>query len=189
MADLRDRLFTFRSYTPIPFLLLGLIVGHPTLISLCAGLAVAALGEAFRFWGVGHASYETRVTGNVGAPRLVTSGPFGYVRNPLYIGNMLLYTGFGIMSAVPWLVAITLVWFIFQYHMIVSREEEFLASKFGEEYRLYRQAVPRFIPRLTPYEREQDVKIDWEVAMRSERRTFQAIAVATALMAAKYILL
>ncbi len=182
MADLRDRLFTFRSYTPIPFLVVGLIFGSPTLASICLGLIVALLGESFRFWGVGHASYETRVTGTVGAPRLVTSGPFGYVRNPLYIGNMLLYTGFGIMSALPWLVVITLAWFIFQYHMIVSREEEFLESKFGQEYDLYRKAVPRFIPRFTPYEREADVKIEWNVAVRSERRTFQAIVIATALM-------
>lgn len=185
MADLRDRLFTFRSYTPIPFLILGLIVGHPTIASLLLGLAVALLGESFRFWGVGHASYETRVTGSVGAPRLVTSGPFGYVRNPLYIGNMLLYTGFGVMSATPWLVVLTLAWFIFQYHMIVSREEEFLASKFGDEYRQYRESVPRFLPRFTPYEQQQDVKIDWHIAVRSERRTFQAIVIATALMIGK----
>lgn len=189
MADLRDRLFTFRSYTPIPFLVLGLIFGHPTIISLVIGLLVAGLGETFRFWGVGHASYETRVTESVGAPRLVTSGPFGYVRNPLYIGNMLLYTGFGVMSAVPWLVVITLAWFLFQYYMIVSREEEFLATKFGQEYRQYRQSVPRFIPRFTPYAREREVKIEWRTAFRSERRTFQAIVITTLLMIVKYAVL
>jgi protein-S-isoprenylcysteine O-methyltransferase Ste14 len=187
MADLRDRLFTLRSYTPIPFLILGLIFGHPTIISLIAGAAVSLLGEAIRFWGVGHATSETRVTGTVGASRLVVSGPFGYVRNPLYVGNMLLYTGFGVMANIPWLIILTFAWFVFQYAMIVSREEEFLAGKFGEEYEAYRRAVPKFLPRLTPYERGRKAVIQWGIALRSERRTFQAFTIALLLMVARYV--
>jgi len=187
MADLRDRLFTLRSYTPIPFLILGLVFGAPTIVSICAGFLVALLGESIRFWGVGHASYETRVTGEVGASRLVVSGPFAYVRNPLYVGNILLYTGFGVMAAQLWLVVLTLAWFIFQYIMIVSREEEFLAGKFGRDYENFRANVPRFIPRLTPYNGDRSSTIDWHVAFRSERRTFQAFSIALLLMIAKYI--
>ena len=182
--DLRDRLFTLRSYTPIPFLILGLIFGHPTPLSIGIGLLTSLIGEAIRFWGVGHATSETRVTGSVGASRLVVSGPFGYVRNPLYVGNMLLYTGFGVMANLPWLIILTFAWFAFQYTMIVSREEEFLAGKFGAEYEAYRRAVRRFIPRLTPYRREGS--LHWDIAFRSERRTFQAFAIALILMAGKY---
>jgi len=187
MADLRDRLFTLRSYTPIPFLLLGLIFGEPTLVSLVAGLATSLTGEAIRFWGVGHATSETRVTGSVGASRLVVSGPFGYVRNPLYLGNMLLYTGFGVMANLPWLIIITFIWFAFQYFMIVSREEEFLREKFGAEYGAYCRAVPKFIPRLTPYAHGRDAVIQWGIALRSERRTFQAFLIALLLMAGKFV--
>lgn len=187
MADLRDRLFTLRSYTPIPFLILGLVFGHPTITSLITGVLVSGLGEAIRFWGVGHATSETRVTGSVGASRLVVSGPFGYVRNPLYVGNMLLYTGFGVMANIPWLIVLTLAWFIFQYWMIVSREEEFLAGKFGQEYDAYRKSVPKFFPRFTPYERGREVVIQWGIAIRSERRTFQAFAIALLLMVGKYV--
>lgn len=187
MADLRDRLFTLRSYTPIPFLILGLVFGHPTITSLIAGVLVSGLGEAIRFWGVGHATSETRVTGSVGASRLVVSGPFGYVRNPLYVGNMLLYTGFGVMANIPWLIVLTLAWFIFQYWMIVSREEEFLAGKFGQEYDAYRKSVPKFFPRFTPYERGREVVIQWGIAIRSERRTFQAFAIALLLMVGKFV--
>lgn len=182
MSDLRDRLFTLRSYTPIPFLVIGLIFGEPTITSLVAGFVTSLIGESIRFWGVGHATSETRVTGNVGASRLVVSGPFGYVRNPLYVGNMLLYTGFGVMANLPWLIVLTLAWFAFQYYMIVSREEEFLAGKFGAEYDTYRRNVPKFIPRLTPYERGKDVVIQWGIALRSERRTFQAFFIALLLM-------
>ncbi len=187
MPDLRDRLFTLRSYTPIPFLILGLLFGHPTPVSLAAGFLVALLGEAIRFWGVGHASYETRVTGTVGASRLVVSGPFAYVRNPLYVGNILLYVGFGVMANLLWLVLFTFAWFIFQYHMIVSREEEFLLSKFGKEYEAFRAAVPRFLPRVTPYLGDRSSRIMWDVAFRSERRTFQAFLIACLLMGARFV--
>jgi protein-S-isoprenylcysteine O-methyltransferase Ste14 len=189
MRDLRDTLFTYRSYTPIPFLVLGLIFGRPTLGSMAAGLLVAILGESLRFWGVGHASYETRVTGSVGAPRLVVSGPFAYLRNPLYVGNMLLYTGFGVMSNLPILIAATAVWFLFQYWMIVSREEEFLAKEFPDEYARYRAAVPKFLPRLTPYGEDRESRIQWDVAVKSERRTFQAFAIALLLMSARFVFL
>lgn len=187
MSDLRDRLFTLRSYTPIPFLILGLVFGEPTIFSLLAGFLVSAIGESIRFWGVGHATSETRVTGNVGASRLVVSGPFSYVRNPLYVGNMLLYTGFGVMANLPWLIVITFAWFVFQYAMIVSREEEFLEGKFGPEYDAYRRAVPKFLPRLTPYERGRNVAIQWSIALRSERRTFQAFTIALMMMIGKYV--
>jgi protein-S-isoprenylcysteine O-methyltransferase Ste14 len=189
MKDLRDRLFSLRSYTPLPFLVLGLFFGEPTIPSLIGGIVIAIIGESIRFWGVGHASYETRVTGNVGASRLVVTGPFAYVRNPLYVGNILLYTGFAIMANRPWLTLLTAAWFIFQYMMIVSREEEFLAGKFGEEYESYRRAVPRFLPRLTPYQRGRDGKIAWDVAVRSERRTFQAFGIALLLMVTRLIFL
>jgi protein-S-isoprenylcysteine O-methyltransferase Ste14 len=188
MRDLRDTLFTYRSYTPIPFLVLGLVFAQPTAQSMAIGIVMAILGESLRFWGVGHATSLTRVTGSVGANRLVVSGPFAYLRNPLYLGNMLLYTGFGVMSNVPILIGATAVWFIFQYWMIVSREEEFLAKEFPEEYTLYCAAVPKFIPRLTPYNRDRESRIQWMVAVRSERRTFQAFAIALLLMTARYFL-
>lgn len=189
MADLRDTLFTYRSYTPLPFLALGLIFGHPTVTSLVIGALIALVGEAIRFWGVGHASSETRVTGTVGGSRLVVSGPFAYVRNPLYVGNILMYTGLGVMANVPWLIVATLVWFIFQYTMIVSREEEYLASAFGDDYASYRANVHRFIPRLTPYEPGREPRIEWAMAVRSERRTLQAFAIGVALIVTKWLVI
>lgn len=188
MADLRETLFTYRSYTPLPFLALGLIFGEPTVTSLVAGALVAAVGEGIRFWGVGHASSETRVTGSVGGSRLVVSGPFAYVRNPLYVGNILMYTGLGVMANVPWLIVATIAWFLFQYSMIVSREEQYLATAFRDEYARYTANVHRFVPRLTPYEPGATQRIDWSMAAASERRTFQAFAIASALVVAKWLI-
>jgi len=183
-VTLSQFLFRNRSYAPLPFLVVMLVFAHPTPASMAAGFAVAALGEFIRAWGVFYAGSETRVTGSVGASRLVTSGPFGYVRNPLYLGNMLLYTGIGIMSLAlfPWLQIGALLWFLFQYTLIVKEEERFLAGEFGEEYERYRSAVPRFHPRLTQYSSEKPIEIDWQAGWHSETRTLQAFGIVTLLL-------
>ncbi len=189
--DLRDRLFTWRSYTPLPFVALMLVFANPTGTSLLIGGAIALCGEAMRFWGVAYAGSLTRVTGSVGAPALVVAGPFARVRNPLYIGNILLYVGVGIMSQAlwPWLPIVAFVWFVFQYHMIVSREEEFLAKEFGEAYAEYRRNVPRFLVRLSPWQHpSQGAQLpSWSDGARSERRTFQAIALVMVILIAVWI--
>jgi len=189
MSDLRDTLFTARSYTPIPFLAAGLIFGKPNIITLAAGVLVSLSGEAIRLWAVGHAGSETRVTGSVGASRLVATGPYAYIRNPLYVGNILLYTGFAVMANVSWLVPLALVWFFFQYAMIISREEEFLRQKFDGEYTQYCSAVSRFLPRLNPYQRSEGCRFDWSRATRSERRTFQAFIISLLLMVGKMVIM
>jgi protein-S-isoprenylcysteine O-methyltransferase Ste14 len=180
MPDLRDRLFTARSYTPIPFILAALVFSQPTAWSMLAGGLLALAGESMRFWGVAYAGSLTRVTGSVGAPEVIMSGPFARVRNPLYVGNIMLYTGVGVMSFAlwPWLPMAALVWFVIQYSLIVSLEEEFLEKEFGEQYLEYRRSVPRFIPQIRPYVHpvQDRQRPDWEAGARSERRTFQAIA-------------
>ena len=179
MSDIRQSLFQYRSYTPFPFLIAMVLFATPTLTTLACGFVLTLLGESLRFWGVAHAGSLTRVTGSVGAPEVVVSGPFSYVRNPLYIGNILMYTGVGVMAnaITPWLVLVALVWFSVQYSLIVSLEEEFLEKEFGDGYLEFKKNVPRFVPRLHPYlhpARERQ-KPSWVEAVRSERRTFQAI--------------
>jgi protein-S-isoprenylcysteine O-methyltransferase Ste14 len=174
-------LFKNRSYTPLPFLAVMMVFARPTPASLIAGFCVAALGEWIRAWGVFYAGSETRATGGVGASRLVTSGPFGYVRNPLYTGNILLYLGVGIMSMAlfPWLQIIALIWFIIQYTLIVREEEGFLITEFGEEYNAYTRNVRRFLPRFTSYASPKPVSIDWSAGWNSERRSLQAFTLVT----------
>lgn len=176
--DLRERLFKMRSYTPLPFLAVMLVYAVPTVESIVIGLVITVLGEAIRFWGVAIAGTETRTTGEPGATNLITDGPFGYVRNPLYVGNILMYTGFGVMSnaLMPWLPLCALVYFVFQYAMIISREEQHLRQAFGEEYARYVKNVPRFVPRLTQYKGEHSFHrgVDIKRGVTSETRTLQA---------------
>jgi protein-S-isoprenylcysteine O-methyltransferase Ste14 len=143
-------------------------------------------GELLRWWGVAYAGPLTRVTGSVGAPELIVAGPFAYVRNPLYVGNILMYAGVGIMANAlfPWLLAAAVAYFIAQYALIVSLEEEFLAKQFGAAFDEYRASVPRFFPSLrrSPLAAAGRQRADWRGGLRSERRTLQAVGLVVGLL-------
>lgn len=188
--DIRLKIFELRSYTPLPFLIVMVAFAEPTITTLAAGFTVALLGEAIRFWGVSICGSETRTTGVVGATNLITDGPFGHVRNPLYVGNILMYLGVAVMSnaLVPYLVIAVFVWFVLQYHLIVSREEEHLRTAFGPEYDTYCQNVPRFIPRITRYAGDHAFhrEPNFSRGIQSEMRTLQGFAAVILLVLVRY---
>jgi protein-S-isoprenylcysteine O-methyltransferase Ste14 len=169
-----------------------LIFQEATPASLIAGFAVSVVGELIRFWGVSWAGSETRTTNEVGGSNLVISGPFAYVRNPLYIGNILIYLGLGIMSFAlfPYLQIGALLFFTFQYQFIVKEEENYLHITYGSFYEDFIKNVPRFLPRLTPYknpEIEQPAFKPKE-GLRSEKRTLQALILISAVIISFWII-
>lgn len=169
-------MFTYRSYTPIPFLIVMLFFAEPTTASLIAGFLIAFAGESIRFWGVSYAGSETRTTGAVGGTQLVTSGPYSHVRNPLYIGNILMYVGVGIMSnaLMPYLPLIALAYFVFQYVGIVSLEEEYLARTFSN-WEEYKAKVGRFIPKMRAFRGGGKLEPNFTRALTSERSSLMAL--------------
>ena len=179
--DFRQKIFELRSYTPIPFIVLMLVYAQPTPLSLIAGFCVAFCGELIRLWGVSVAGTETRTTGPVGGTHLFVDGPFAYVRNPLYVGNLMMYVGVGVMAnaLAPYLALVAFGFFLFQYSMIVTKEEEYLRTTFGDEYERYVQEVPRFIPRFSRYPGEHSFHRDADLSrgLQSERRTLQAFTI------------
>ena len=186
LHSLRQKLFQYRGYTPIPFLIAMVAFARPLAWTMLVGGCLAVAGELLRYWGVAYAGSLTRVTGSVGAPEVITAGPYAHVRNPLYVGNIFMYTGIGIMANAlsPWLVVGAFVYFTFQYVEIVTLEEEFLAQKFGEQYNEFRRNVPAFLPRWIPYrtEAQSHQQPDWWAGLRSERRTLQAFCLVVALL-------
>jgi len=170
--------FKNRSYTPLPLLIPLFIFGRPTIISLIIGFIIVAIGESIRFWGVAYAGGETRTT-KIGASNFVTQGPYAYIRNPLYAGNILMYFGVSVMgnSLFPYLQVIGLLYFYLQYRFIVIEEEKFLKDKFKERYDDYYRSVPAFITNFKPYDltKQSKLKFNFNEAYRSEKRTFQAI--------------
>lgn len=186
MKSFAQRLFEIRSYTPIPFLILMLAFANPTVYSIIIGFIIALIGELFRLWGVVYAGSETRTTGSVGGTYLVVSGAFAYLRNPLYLGNILLYTGIGVMSLAlfPYLQIAAMLWFYFQYRLIIGEEEKYLSKTFGEAYETYKKNVPRLIPTFKKFKNPgvEQPRLNVSAGLKSERRSLQAFTVITLIM-------
>ncbi len=185
----KNSLFTCRSYTPVPFLIVMIIFAAPTSLTLLIGFITAFLGETIRFWGVSYAGSETRTTGTVGGTHLVTRGPYARVRNPLYVGNILMYLGIGIMSnaLLPYLQIIALIYFVFQYTVIVSLEEEYLSETFAD-WKSYSAHVHRFIPGFKKFRSMDDMVPNFSRAVRSERSSLIALALLTVLLFTVYMI-
>ncbi len=78
------------------------------------------------------------------ADTLVTQGFFGVCRNPLYVGNFIIYFGVLLMHGAPLVIVCGMAFFGFVYSAIVAAEEFFLRGKFGEAFETYCREVPRW---------------------------------------------
>ena len=114
------------------------------------GFSVALSGQLIRALTIGLA-YIIRGGRNrrVYAKDLVTEGIFAHSRNPLYVGNLLIVTGLGVLANSLYFYIVGIPLFMFMYAAIVRAEEAFLTRKFGEEYIRYCKAVNRFVPKLS----------------------------------------
>lgn len=157
----------------MPFFAVALILADPQQDLVIFGIILIVFGELLRIWGVSYAGGPTR-TRNVGAPILVTNGPFAYIRNPLYLGNIIIYTGviIAIGGWLPYLMWIVILFFSLQYMFIIRLEENKLIELFGEKYIDYKNAVPRYFPRLSPYPNRTYIKPEVISALKSEKSTF-----------------
>ncbi|RKY82259.1 isoprenylcysteine carboxylmethyltransferase family protein [candidate division KSB1 bacterium] len=177
-------LFKNRSYTPIPLILIALFLANPSWITIAAGFAVMLAGEFIRFYGVAYAGSATRTTAEAGGAVLITSGPFAYIRNPLYVGNFFLALGFVIMAWawMPYMVALFLLLFFFQYTFIIKHEEEYLLKTFGEEYKIYCLNVKRWLPRFTAFIGNSIHEPNFKAAVKSEKNTLQSVIIVTVVL-------
>jgi len=168
-----------------------LIFMKPTLLSILIGFAIALSGEVIRIWSVGFAGSETRTTSGVGGTYLVTQGPYSIVRNPLYVGNILIYNGIGIMSLAlfPYLQIFGVFFFTFQYYCIILAEEDFLSNKFKDVFAQYTNSVNRFIPWINDIPDNALSKLNFNLSegIRSERRSLQAFIITSAIIIIYYI--
>jgi len=147
------------------YALLAAIVApaRPTPTDMLIGIPLVGLGQAIRVWSAGFLSKNVE---------LVTSGPYRYVRNPLYLGRLLILTGLCVMCRLPgglnWIVLAVGLGVFFGYYM--PRKERVeparLESLHGDAFVRYRRAVPSLIPRLRPW-------VDGSSAPWSARRMLQ----------------
>ncbi len=176
--DIRNLFFKYRSYTPIPIALMIIYFARTPNPFLIYGIFLLIIGESIRIRAVSFAGGETR-TRKVGAPSLCTAGPFSRVRNPLYVGNMLMYAGIVLMAGAPniWgMLILTLGFFFIQYSLIISLEEETLLELFGEAYETYRKNVPGIFPRLTSWANDDSRNpAPLLKTLKTEKRTLQNV--------------
>lgn len=176
--DLRSFLFKKRSYTPIPIVLAILYFSQLKYPFWVYGVAFIVFGELIRLSAVRYAGGRTRTT-KVGANSLCTSGPYSRTRNPLYIGNVFIYSGMVLLSGGMYmfqLLAVVILYFIFQYSMIISLEEEKLSTVFGQDYSKYKRNVPRIIPLIIPWDSKSKLKpAPILKTLKTEKRTLQNI--------------
>ena len=172
-------LFERRTLIPIPLavplLLLPSGLTHSAAL-LAGGIALVAAGETIRLWAVHHIGAISRTRSDRLGP-LVDTGPFGLVRNPLYLGNVMLWAGFAMLARMIWMVPVVVLLLGLEYHAIVRWEERLLESRLGERYRGYLARVPRWMPRLAADTAEPPTApYSWRETLFSERGTLIAIA-------------
>jgi protein-S-isoprenylcysteine O-methyltransferase Ste14 len=131
--------FVAQNLWPITFLPPGLgwdFWSGLVLILVAMGLAIAGVGE-FKLHG-------TNVKPSEPALNVVKSGPFKYVRNPMYSGFLLLLAGIGLTVSLEWaLLLVPVLWLALQV-LVIAREERYLEAKFGAEYVTYKAEVRRW---------------------------------------------
>jgi protein-S-isoprenylcysteine O-methyltransferase Ste14 len=113
------------------------------------GAALAFLAALVRTWGAAYLQSDVVHDWNLRGETLVADGPYRYVRNPLYLGGVLVAVGFGAVASRLGFVVLVCGLTLFYYRLIL-REESLLNETQGEPYRRYLQAVPRLLPSLRP---------------------------------------
>ncbi|MBI4587032.1 MAG: isoprenylcysteine carboxylmethyltransferase family protein [Planctomycetes bacterium] len=123
--------------------------GRPATWPLAAaGLALVAFSFFLRLWSIRQIGGAARRRVQPKASQLINWGPFGLVRNPIYLANMAFFAGFTVFAGLPWLVPAVVGILFLQYTFTVRFEEKFLREKFGPAFDEYAKSTPRWLPAL-----------------------------------------
>ena len=110
------------------------------------GGAIFALGFALAIWAIVTIRRAgTRVETYKPTTAIVSSGPYGFTRNPIYIGMFLGQTGLAVAFNSLWLLAALVAFYFVIRHGVIAREEAYLARKFGNAYLDYKARVRRWL--------------------------------------------
>ncbi|MFH0753319.1 MAG: isoprenylcysteine carboxylmethyltransferase family protein [Candidatus Omnitrophota bacterium] len=145
MADILarlKRLFRLRFAVLYPLAVYLVFFTVPTDASMRAGAVFMVAGMFMRLWSNGYA---------IKLDKLTTSGPYAYVRNPLYVGTGLILVGVVVMLQVLWLGLAALVVMGFVYKRTILNEQKMLTDKFGTDFLDYCARVPAMWPAWRPY--------------------------------------
>jgi|SRR5215467_1446898 protein-S-isoprenylcysteine O-methyltransferase Ste14 len=152
-----------RVRVPMGFVLVAAFAwfARPTSHSLVWSVPVSFAGLALRAWAAGHLAKNQR---------LATGGPYAYIRNPLYMGTLLVALGLAVAARSAALAFLFVAVFLLIYLPVVMLEEQHLTSLFPE-YAPYAAAVPSLIPRRRP--RPSLSRFSWRLYWKNQE--YQAL--------------
>ncbi|MDX1763060.1 MAG: isoprenylcysteine carboxylmethyltransferase family protein, partial [bacterium] len=137
-----------RQIVGILFLILLAVLGKPSGAgTVLLGSLLTIPGLAIRAWAGGYVKKDKE---------LATTGPYSYVRNPLYVGNVLIAIGFCVLSGFWWSYLVFALLYVWLYIPSIQREERTLQKLFGDAFLRYKENVRAMWPRLLPYQPGSD---------------------------------
>jgi len=166
-------IFNTRRYYRIIFLILGVslkffvLQSTTTLLLWGIGFILVLFGLAFRVHSAGYLHGRHIVT-EIEAEFFCASGPYSYIRNPLYFGNFIVDLGIVITFNIWWLIPIYFAEFIFLYSIIIPYEEKFLKNTFGKIYENYKSQIPAVFPSRKKYKCEEKIIPNRRASFKSE---------------------
>jgi protein-S-isoprenylcysteine O-methyltransferase Ste14 len=136
-----------RIRVPLGFVFAAIYIwlARPTWWSISLGAGISLFGVLIRALASGHVRKNEELT---------TTGPYGYTRNPLYLGSIVIAIGFAVAARSLWVGVGLVVLFVAIYVPVIRSEEEFLRGKFAS-FDEYVARVPRLLPRITPASSER----------------------------------
>lgn len=152
---------------PLGFLsaIIFVVLARPTFKALMIGAAVSIIGLAIRAWAAGHIRKNAE---------LAISGPYAFTRNPLYLGSFILGLGFTIASGRWELALLFAALFLGIYFPVMRVEAKTMTELFGSQYQSYKNAVPLFLPRLTPFKQENSTAAKFDASLYLRYREYRA---------------
>lgn len=138
----------------LPYVALGvsiLVLRRPTPMGFALGMPLVLAGVVLRSWAAGHL---------VKTDELTMQGPYAHLRHPLYLGTLLVATGFAfVVGGLFTLAILAFVWPWFALHYFPRKERgesARLLARHGEAFARYRDAVPALWPRWRAYHEAPD---------------------------------
>ncbi|MGW8258116.1 MAG: methyltransferase family protein [Thermoguttaceae bacterium] len=141
-------------YTAISFGLTSILklpwhVSLPHSLAIALGAPLLALGLAFDFWAVRTLSFKRALGKELfldkSESQLITSGPYAYTRNPIYLAVLIALVGCFFLSRLTAL-GLLAAFFAVHFTLVAKWEERELKQRFGQEYIEYARRVPLFFP-------------------------------------------
>ena len=135
--------------------------------TLVVMIAFAAAGAALRVWGAAYLGATTVQRGGMVGERIISDGPYRYVRNPLYLGTILHTLAIAmLMRPDAAVLCVTLIMLV--QLRLIGREEPYLRERLGGAYSAYLMEVPRLAPSVRPCTASGQTRPRWQQGFLSE---------------------